>query len=319
MDNKKQSELKIFQLAFDRNTYKSFQHRDKPDFWVESIFKQTFYGVEVTELFISETDARLDKISDYADELLGKGNYRHKDDIKRLDVSEIIFESPDGERITVPAIRVESITFAEYRKLIGKRIAEKDSQFVNYAKELKFSFLIIRDKTKIFRNRKLEDFYNTFFNDDLIGQIVRSNFRELFLVIEIESKLFKVPLKGMILLSKLYFFEQVLNEKKFEDEDELGLYDFLKLFSQFLIYEGYSEVFIERVEDEIVLFCGCWGVTILNNKVTVRDHTTFEPDFSSMEEIKCKDLDVETKKIIETIRGKFGFRTGFAFELTEER
>lgn len=318
MDKKKESELNIFQLAIDKKSYKDFQHRDKPDFWVESVFRSTLYGVEVTELFISETDARLHKISDYTGELLDSKKYRHRDDIHRLNVSGIILESPNGDRMSVPAIKLESITFAEHEKFIVQRITEKDSQFNDYAKELQFHLLLIRDRTRIFRYKKLGEFYNAFFNDDLIGQIIKSNFRELFLVLEIDKKLFKVPLKGMILLSKLYFFDEILKEKKVEDDEEIELYEFLKSFAEFLIHEGYSELYIERSENEIVLICGCWGITIINNRITVRDHTTFEPDFSSMEKIERKDLDEETQQIIETTRKRFGFSTSFALELNGE-
>ncbi|TXK80677.1 hypothetical protein [Paenibacillus sp. N3.4] len=66
--------------------------------------EETYFGVEVTEYYYNETNARMDNIPCYSSSLLDGGDFLHKSDRKELKVSDITLISNDGTENVVKAI-----------------------------------------------------------------------------------------------------------------------------------------------------------------------------------------------------------------------
>ena len=57
---------------------------ENPDFKIRNKHQQNFFGVEITELYYSESNARLDNIQVYLGEILDGKRFRHRKDTKNL-------------------------------------------------------------------------------------------------------------------------------------------------------------------------------------------------------------------------------------------
>jgi hypothetical protein len=93
--NKEKNEKKILQMIYKPKKYISIMKREEPDFELVLPSKATF-GVEITEFFLSESNARLKYIPTYFNEIMDKKSYRHKDDRTNLDVKDITIQYKDG-------------------------------------------------------------------------------------------------------------------------------------------------------------------------------------------------------------------------------
>ena len=99
----KSKERVLVETVYGRSTLE-IQETEEPDFLC-SLQGNTPFGVEVTEFFMTESDARLCKIHGYASELIKGGNLRHKDD-KKIRVEDVVYilgDDPGDER-TIRAI-----------------------------------------------------------------------------------------------------------------------------------------------------------------------------------------------------------------------
>jgi hypothetical protein len=61
-------ERRIFDLIYGEKKDLSVEHRDKPDFWITNNINEKF-GVEITQLYSDESQARLQCIPNYSEEL----------------------------------------------------------------------------------------------------------------------------------------------------------------------------------------------------------------------------------------------------------
>lgn len=79
MNFKQRNEQRIFDTVYGNTNHLNTTHGDKPDFLV-SLVDDLKFGVEITEFFQSESQARLNNIPSYISELLDGKSMRHKDD-----------------------------------------------------------------------------------------------------------------------------------------------------------------------------------------------------------------------------------------------
>ncbi|HEX9782263.1 MAG TPA: hypothetical protein VGA56_05960, partial [Opitutaceae bacterium] len=140
-----------------------------PDFLVRLFDGSNYFGVEVTELYQSETNARLDRISGYSDELLDGHDFRHKDDRKALEVAkvDIIKEDNSIHAKGLSAIIQRVPPPGECARQVAERIRTKTQQIQDSAADMSHANLIIHDKTGLLRLTKVADFYRIFFVPEL--------------------------------------------------------------------------------------------------------------------------------------------------------
>ncbi|AUD03271.1 hypothetical protein CWM47_16375 [Spirosoma pollinicola] len=66
----KDKEMAILKMVYDTAHFKSVSNQESPDFVLQHHNLDTGFGVEITELYHSESHARLKNVSWYTDHLL---------------------------------------------------------------------------------------------------------------------------------------------------------------------------------------------------------------------------------------------------------
>src|SRR6266516_2578271 len=145
MDVKKNKERTIFDFVYSDRVFDSVTPTEEPDFTVKNADGE--FGVEITEFYFSQSEARIKNISGYTQEILVEKKYRHKDDVIPLEVKEFKVEPGDNRR---PSFKAEGImselpTIDEYVKKISELIEHKNERFRNYIRGLNHINLIIFD------------------------------------------------------------------------------------------------------------------------------------------------------------------------------
>src|SRR4051812_49232933 len=82
----KDRERKTLRMVYDEADFELIQEFEKPDFLLRRSSEEPIFGVEVTDFYYSESEARLENIDKYFAELLAGRPHRHKDDIASLKV-----------------------------------------------------------------------------------------------------------------------------------------------------------------------------------------------------------------------------------------
>lgn len=92
------------------------------------------FGVEVTEFYDTESDARARNHPTYVSDLLAGGGHMHKDDVSVLSVARVSIQGPDGvvKQTDVSAILRELPTYDDKAKQLAAAIAKKDEDVATY-------------------------------------------------------------------------------------------------------------------------------------------------------------------------------------------
>jgi len=185
---------------------------ERPDFVLRKSAADRPFGVEVTELYDSEIAARLERIPQYPIDLMGGGSFRHKEDLESLVVDDVVFTSPDGQRRTSGrAVGRTPPPFADYITKLEERIRDKNSRAIAYRADLRHVNLVIVDRANRFWSAKPEHLYGLLFTETLRTVVARAPFREIYFIVQIESKrLVYVPLRMYLLVSLVSQFESAL-------------------------------------------------------------------------------------------------------------
>lgn len=240
MQAKRANELKIFNLIFGRRTDITFEHEDKPDFWVNTSSGIKF-GVEVTELFDTESDARLTKIPNYFNELLDEKQFRHKEDITNIEVVDVTLISPEGKEIGVPAIRYKnSLALESYTQKFCELLEVKNSQITGYSGQLDFHVLLIHDHSRVIHAFKKSEMIQVLFLPIALTKLRESDFSEIYLYRRFKDGKGVIPLKLNIFISYLYWFNDVL--VSVDPEFNWNPETYHALFAEFLEIEEFRNV-----------------------------------------------------------------------------
>lgn len=94
---RKERERHILTLVYDESEYAEVADSEKPDFLIRHHGEARSFGVEITEFYFYDTDARLRNIQDYVTDIIHHGKFRHKDDTKLLEVVTADVVSAEGK------------------------------------------------------------------------------------------------------------------------------------------------------------------------------------------------------------------------------
>lgn len=178
--NKEHNERLILAGVYKEHSHLEITQSDKPDFIIQD-YTKIEYGVEVTDFYVTKTNARLDKIPDYRKELLDKKKFRHKADRRILKVDNIkIVNKKNKTSIEVPVIIQESTKRSKFLDEIYILIKRKNVAFEQYNPNLAHINLIIKDNSGHNYRFENEGFFSYFFNKEVIKEIAKSPFREIF-------------------------------------------------------------------------------------------------------------------------------------------
>lgn len=305
----------IFNLIYGTRKDLIVNHRDKPDFWIENEIHQKF-GVEITQLFINESDARLKNIPHYMGELLDLKKYRHKDDKINLRIDEIEIINPSGEKTKTEAIIQRVPNRQKYLNKLASRLNEKNSLIVDYNKDLSYHNLIINDYSNCLALFKKVDFFNVLYSDNIIKLLLESDFHEIYLITTLSKNQYLFPLKRILFLSRIFFFQEILRIK-YPLNQEIPDSQYFNWLGEFLLLQGFKKVKLRNTNNEFELNYLSTGYMLKEgNKIIIRDYDLHLINYSEYKDIlNIGFLSQETIGIINTIQKTFVFSCSLGYKI----
>lgn len=276
-NSKKEQERSIFDLIYADRSFDEVKESENPDFLVRLFPNTIHFGVEVTEYYLTETNARIDNIDGYTDKLLNGGDFKHKDDRKVLNVTEIDLIDEHGvvQAKNVPAIHQEIQLPSKCAYDVAERIISKSKLLKKSQHNLSHTNLIINDRTGLLRLINKNEFYSIFFIQELIKAISTAPFREIFFVTILQNEHVYIPLKMLYLLAEAFLFNGVIIQSgyKYKIPPEI---DYSELFAAYLNSNVKYKVLIHRDVNNTEVIFGDSGLLISpDNSVTVRLHLDY--------------------------------------------
>jgi len=171
---------------------------------------QILLGIEVTDYYYSERDARLRMIPHYAKDLISEGKYRHKDDKNDLKV-ECIKYLKGGEE---PGIEIDAIVrrpppLNDLVAQLATKIHAKNEKCDTYLCNAPLCDLIINDVTNVFHFDQFCDIYKSIARSSFRRAIIPSKFREIFLVTKNGGGRVCVPLRTNLFAEEIAIAEHL--------------------------------------------------------------------------------------------------------------
>ncbi len=230
----KDAEREILNYVFGNRAFTSVDPIEKPDF-ICRVSPTKSFGVEVTEFFISESDARLRRIATYPNDLLVHRRYLHKDDRTRLRVENVIYRKANSdEEREVAAIITEAHLPSHVVSSIGKVVAAKNSKYSTYASNATPVDLIIHDVDQAASLKSLKEFLFSLCAGDAYEPIRKSQFREIYLVTMQEEDNVCVPLRATAFASELCTFQLIVKSLRSKREKTIGPSQYFELLCHYL-------------------------------------------------------------------------------------
>ena len=275
---KQERERAVFRMIYDESRFVDVRHGDRPDFTLRYASRAQRFGVEITDLYRSESDARLHLAPGYFHELLSGKAHRHKDDVGVLEVSEAQIEDLDGRVQGEPIkmiMRAIPPTSESVRRL-AKRIADKGRQFTGYESGLSHVNLIVSDHTLAFANQSVDEFYRHALAEELTEALWRTPFREVYLVTTVsKSREVFFPLKLLVLLADWYTFTAALFEFRADWHEYTGR-SHLDLYVEFAQRRGRDVMLLGGDDDVTEVAFGDAGIVWEDDHIGIRLHADYE-------------------------------------------
>jgi hypothetical protein len=219
---------------------------EEPDF-VCGLANEFQFGVEVTEFFRTESDARLTRLEQYSTELLSGGNYRHKDDLKEIRVESGTWQCGEtGKRRKVKVIARSIPSHDIAIPLLLQRIARKNQKFPRYSSQVAPVDLIVDDVNRVLRFEEIEELLLLFLDCD---EVRLSPFREIYLLTSNKHRgIVAIPLKANVFASEIVSFGAVYNQYRRDHGGPNLLGEFLDALAIYLA-ERLPQVQYDSVDD----------------------------------------------------------------------
>ena len=219
----KDDERRAFDLAYRSHDQWTITPGESPDF-ICLRHGQPILGVEVTELWQHETDARLSKIGGYFDSLLDGGEVAHKDDryVAKVETIQLLPRDSLDPIAEIPAIMRKHPSPAERAKLLDAALAGKEKRVSGYLSRCGHVDLLIDDRSMLFWFSEFELLIRPISSDPVRERVTRSEFREVFLLTYAEGGgRVRIPLKASLLMEDLGVLEDLLSEEAPELSEQL--------------------------------------------------------------------------------------------------
>jgi len=264
----KQQEWHILKQTMPSTLTANCIEHEAPDFLAIQNGKTTL-GIEITELFGSESDARLKKLPQYAENLISGKKHIHKDDIKHLKVEEVTITPNDGTPSrTVKGIFLEGWKTKRSFELLNETISEKAKKLQKYLTKAPMIDLIIVDRSNLFVPEKVDYASKILGNLETRMQIIKSGFREIHLVISLtDGKQISIPSKMNIFLEEVFCFEKALKNLK---EISVSFADYSSMILSFLKARGFSECRVFFANKEIHVITNNAALLVAKGKKEVK-------------------------------------------------
>jgi hypothetical protein len=274
--DKKDREHQILNMVYDPEERMKAIASEGPDFIVDCL-PAAIFGVEITEFYFTDSEARLRNIPGYFTQIMDKGEYKHKNDKKELKVDEVLYtSSKDNSSKTIRAIMHPVPPIDEYTNGICDAIETKNIKAVHYNAELDFIDLVIYDTYGYLSIHPHKDgLYKSLFNDRVNKLIRETLFREIYLISKnSDLELIHVPLKGMFFFAETRWLMYYV-AKYHEDLLEMSENDFVKMCYEYFRFLGFPGVYCTESEGVVELHFYQWGFQMTQKGVSIKDHRMF--------------------------------------------
>ena len=284
-ERKRLQETIILKMAYDLSCFQSMTPRERPDFALAHQSGRPF-GVEVTQLFVNESQARLNLLPGYANRLWAGGSHMHKKDVKLLRATTVTVTSKEGKvrHAGLPAIFTDAPTVAEFRSRLCETIQTKSARGYDSG-DFTHLNLVIHDWFHLPFNA---DEYSTdqFLDNDIRATLRTCAFREVLLIVyntardaeyssdkptKLDARI--IPLQQLLAMERFYVTIQIIDQ-----ECHATLRDVAELnrvtIDHISRIQGYGDPVI--CEERPFLRYGGSLIELGNNGILVRDSTDHE-------------------------------------------
>lgn len=318
----KKLEKKILEMVFDLEEYNHIKDDgENPDFLLTSQNGATI-GIEVTELFFDESEARMKKNQDYLKDMIDNEKFMHKNDKEVFEVGEInIIDDEDRIKIKQQAVIRRAHNLKEYIEAFISRLKAKNDRHESYAIKAKQTSLIVFDHAHHLYSNEKNDFSKSFLNSEVCNELTSTPFREVYFVTVVEeTRWVYFPLKMMVYLKELYSFGDFIEKKrhvlKIESPEEQ-----LRLFAHLLIGLGRNLKITKTEKGRPQVVWSNYGISVdINNSITLRDYEHFsiqdlDDYYWSINPEMKNNLDSELRAEFLDFLGKGNFKTSLGNDI----
>jgi hypothetical protein len=250
-------ERKVIEMVFGGHPELNIVESERPDFICE-IPEKIRFGVEVTDFFLSESEARLCRIPNYAIDLLTTKKYKHKDDKHRIRVDKVIYHSAKtGERREIEAIIGEEHTIDVVVSRIKTAIENKTAKSAKYSTEI--VDLIVRDLDSRSRFDEIEMLIRAIHRTDAIQPILNTRFREIYLVTTNNDESVCVPLRANLFIGEVLAYQKLFKEHHGTNIGSFTIGDFMVEMARYLTSK-FGTIEYEVTNNKPMLFYSSVGV-----------------------------------------------------------
>lgn len=246
---------------------------EAPDFILRSGTADVL-GVEITEFYVDETEARARKIPGYMRSLIDGGSHRHLDDICRLRMEKMRYlkdgQEPGREIIGV----VREVPSMEVRhQRLCEVLVEKASKFGSYSSRASATDLVIYDANGSFFHEDVRALYFPIAYGRARDLLLESQFNEVVLVTRRKDAAdVSLSLIGMMLIEEVCIFvDRFLHHRK-DDIDALTFIDLERPLAIFLSRRGFGASVLTSSRDSLSIAGGSIEFVLSSDGRIIRDH-----------------------------------------------
>ncbi|WP_447771866.1 hypothetical protein [Pseudomonas kilonensis] len=246
--SKKDREQEILSRVFEEGKSLKIADSERPDFILEysdSVYGDTKVGVEITELYVDETAARLMNMPNYAKRVMD-GEYVHKEDKEKLVPKDIIYfgKAYDFKPFKTKLLPNPNYAIADFRKSLLESLRDKKERYKKYRADLPQHCLVIYDSFGFMKKHKREQFTNDILSTEILQELRKSPFSEIYFVSGFEGvcEEFFVQLKICdLMMLGFHLKEFLLIPKNLKKMQALGMNEG-EVYAEILLRSGLNNV-----------------------------------------------------------------------------
>lgn len=270
------------------------EDHERPDFLISH--QALRHGVEITEMYPSPIEAKLQNLTGYTVGLLDGTQPPHRVDRDSLRVETISLLHEDGTKIDdVRAIFQPTPTHKEKLAVLLDTICEKSYKFDSYKTECDVVDLVVWDRGSLFGNEADFEVVHLAPSETRM-RLISSPFREVFLLTRSPepSRFFFYPLRANVFLSDALLVDHFFlrYQKEFSQATRLNV------LCECLRRMGHP-VALSSMPDGLSVHTPGWQLLISHLNVNLREWTTHclaQPDMEP-----CGNLGTEFLVIVECV------------------
>lgn len=268
--SKKDREQEILSRVFEEGKFLKIADSERPDFILEysgTVCGDTKVGVEITELYVDETTARLMNMPNYAKRVMD-GEYVHKEDKEKLVPKDITYygKAYDFKPFKTRLLPNPNYTVADFRKSLLESLQDKKERYKKYRADVPQHCLVIYDSFGFMKKRKREQFTKDILSTEILQELRNSPFSEIYFVSGFEelSEEFFVPLKICDLtMLGFHLKEFLLIPKNLKKMQTLDMNEG-KVYAEILLRSGFNNVGISEYKGLPTIMHGRYELGMYN-------------------------------------------------------